>query len=80
MDLLYGMGMVACSVASVYFGWKFGYAQGAKDGHKTGYDHGVSATIHANKNAIFRQNKSRVMYGPKKIVSEKTKPEEVWIG
>ena len=80
METAYGIGVVVCSVASAYFGWKFGYDQGNKDGHKTGYDHGVSAAIQANKNAIFRQNKPRLMYGAKKVVAEKTKPEEVWIG
>lgn len=80
MEMVYGIGIVICSVASAYFGWKFGYAQGNKDGHKTGYDHGVTAAIHANKNAIFRQNKPRLMYGAKKIVNEKSKQEEVWIG
>jgi hypothetical protein len=80
MDILYGIGIVACSVTSAYFGWKFGYAKGNRDGHKVGYDHGVSVTINANKSAIFNYNKPKVMYGAKKIVSEKSKPEEVWIG
>ena len=80
MEWVYGFSMAVFSVTSAYFGWKFGYAQGNKDGHKTGYDHGVTAAIHANKNAIFRQSKPRLMYGAKKIVNEKSKQEEVWIG